>query len=112
MRIALIGLFMLLIGISAYAEDYFPYSEIKDLQVYKVDKEQGTAWVRNKDGNEAVVTIDDKIGAEEKVVIKIDEVSIAVHSGNTTTKMPVIVDQVFTQDASSGQPLPLPFYPE
>lgn len=111
MRIALISLCMLLIGIWAYAEDYFPYSEIKDLQVYKVDKEQETAWVRDRDGNEAVVTIDDKIGAEEKVVIKIDEASIAVHSGNTTTKMPVIADQVFSQDAFSDKPL-LPFEPE
>jgi len=111
MRVAVMSILIVLISISVYAQDFFPNSEIKDLWVLQIDKEAGTAVVRDSNGNEAVVTIDDKIGAEEKVVIKIDAASISVHSGNTTTKMPVIAGQVFSQDASSDKPL-LPFYPE
>ena len=111
MRIAVISLCMLLIGISAYAEDFFPNSEIKDLQVYKVDKAQGTAWIRERDGNEAVVAIEDKIGSEGRVVVKIGEASITVRLDKTRTRILIISGRGFSQDASSGQHL-LPFYPE
>ncbi len=111
MRIAMISICMLLIGISAYAEDFFPNSEIKDLQVYKVDKAQGTAWIRDRDGNKAVVAIDDKIGSEGRVVVKIGEALITVRLDQTRTRILLISGGDFFQDASSGQHI-LPFYPE
>ena len=111
MRIALICLCFLLVGINTYAANYFPYNEIKDLYVYQVDKEQGMAWVCDRGGNEAVVTINDTIGFEEKLITVIDENSISVRFGDTITKIPVLTGAIFSQDALSNTP-PLPFYPE
>lgn len=111
MRTLLISLCMLLIGISAYAEDYFPDSTINNLQVYKTDKARSTAWIRDQANTKEVVSIEDKIGVEEAIVVKIDNASITVRSGRNRTKMPVIPESVFSQDASSDKPF-LPFEPE
>lgn len=111
MRTLLISLFILLISSSAYSQDYFPNSDIKDLLVYRVNTDQNTAWIRDNAGNEAVVTLQDRIGAEQAVVVTIDKNSITVQSGKTKTRMPVIAGRVFSQDAKSDKSL-LPFHPE
>ena len=90
MKIFIISLLMILIGVSAYAYDIFSDRGLNTLQVIMTDIDAGKAWIQDAEGNETEVLIGDTIGVEKGVVIKIDEVSITVQTGNTRTKMPVV----------------------
>lgn len=48
------------------------------------------AWLQDADGNEAEISTGDVVGIERGVVVEINEASIAVQTGNTRTKMPVV----------------------
>ena len=91
MRILIIGLFLILSSVSAYGEDFFPDSELKDLRVVQVDREQGKAWVRDKEGNEGEVWIGDTIGADGRSVVETGDRSITVQLEDEKTIMPAYV---------------------
>jgi len=88
MRVLVICLFMVLMSIPAYADDFFQDSEISDLRVLEVDSDEGWAWVSDTDGNEAEISMGDRIGTDQRTVIKIDNISITVRLGKELTKMP------------------------
>ena len=105
MRITALSFLIILIGYQAYAEDFFLDSAINDLQVIMVDEEQGSAWIRDSYGQQVEVSIGDKIGVEETVVVQIEEAFIIVQSGQSRTKIPLQQGDVFTKDASSEKVL-------
>jgi len=80
----------MLFGITAYAEDIFTDRELKDIQVISVNEEESSAVVRDADGNEAEIMVEDIIGTERAVVTEINRASISVRSGGTKTKLPVV----------------------
>ncbi|MBW2170291.1 MAG: hypothetical protein JRG69_13735 [Deltaproteobacteria bacterium] len=88
MRVFVICLFMVLVSIPAHADDFFQDSEINDLRVLEVDSDEGWAWVRDTDGNEAEIFVGDRIGSDLRTVTKIDNISITVRLGKELTKMP------------------------
>ena len=90
MKILIISFIFVLSGITAYAEDIFTDRDIMDIQVVSVNEEQGNAVVRDLDGNEAEILVDDIISTDGAVVVEINKASITVQSGSTKTKLPVI----------------------
>lgn len=90
MRILVIILLITLMSISAYAAHIFPDSELKDLYVVEVSRDEGKAWIRGGNGNEAEVFLGDTIGIKGGIVVEIDSASITVQIGNTKTKMLVV----------------------
>ena len=90
MKILIISLLIILISTVVYAKDVFPDRELKRLQVVEINVDAGKAWIQDADGNEAEISTGDAVGIERGIVIKIDEASITVQTGNTRTKMPVV----------------------
>jgi len=110
MRIALIIFLVMLINTPVFADEFFADREINEVRVVEVDSEQGTAWIRDRDGNEAEVCLGDTIGIDRRSVIKIDDGSITVQLGNELTKMPAYdfeKIQMFEREPSDPHP-PLP----
>ncbi len=83
-------LFILLTGISAYADDIFIDKELRELRLTEVNIEEGNAWIQDADGNEAEISTGDVVGIERGVVTEIDGASITIQTDNTRTKMPVV----------------------
>ncbi len=90
MKTLLISLFMILISISAYAEDIFPDREIRELRVISANAETERAWIQDAEGTEAEILTGDTIGMERGVVTEIDRASITIQRGKTKTRIPVI----------------------
>ncbi len=90
MKILIISLLIILISTAVYAKDIFPDRELKRLQVVEINVDAGKAWIQDADGNEAEISTGDTIGTERGIVVQINEASIAVQTGNTRTKMPIV----------------------
>ena len=90
MKIVVLALVLVLISMTAYADDIFYDKELTTLRVIEASKDQATAWVRDLDGNEAQIYIGDTIGFEGATVMAMDGASITVQIDNTRLKMLVI----------------------
>jgi hypothetical protein len=91
MRLFVISILTIFISVAVYAGDFFTDAPLKDLRVVEVDKETQSAWIRDKNGNEAEVYIGDTIGIDAREVIIIDDASVTVRFNNTNTKLPLII---------------------
>jgi hypothetical protein len=109
MRILVVSLFLILVCIPAYGDEVFKTSEVKDLRVVEVEREQGRAWIRDRDGTETEVLVGDSIGVDGKTVVEIGDVSITVQGGNEKTIMPVFrFEDMQMFDKGPGESLLLP----
>jgi len=88
MKILMVILCILIMSTSAYADEFFTNSEIKDLRIIELNSDEGKVVIKDPDGYEAEVSIGDTVGADGGIVIKIDKSSITIQVGNTNTKIP------------------------
>lgn len=90
MKKFLICVLLVLISIPAYADHFFPETDVSDLRVTRVDTDEGKAWIVDREGYEAEVILGDKIGTEGGVVIKLHRSFIIVQFEGSKMKMTVI----------------------
>ena len=109
MRTLMISVFIIMMCIPVYANDIFLDTDLRDLQVVEVSKDEGYAWVRNMDGIEAEVIVGDTIGSTGGIVTNIGGASITVQVGNIKTRIPVTYepDSVQTSEMDSEGDSPL-----
>jgi hypothetical protein len=87
MKVAVFSLVLVMISMTAYADDIFSDRELRTIRVIEASKGQAAAWITDLDGNEAQVYIGDTIGIEGATVIAIDSASITVQIDNRRLKM-------------------------
>ena len=80
---------IILVSITAHADEFFINSQLTSLYVAKVDKEAGKAWIRDENGNEEEVSLGDLIGIEGGTVIEIEKLFIVVQLDNEKRRMPL-----------------------
>ena len=88
MRILTLILCVLIISSSAYADEFFTNSEIKDLRIVALNRDDGYAVLKDPDGYETEVSIGDAVGIDGGTVIKIGKSSVTIRVNNTNTKIP------------------------
>ena len=87
MKVAVYSLVLVMISMTAYADDIFNDRELKTIRVIEASKDQAAAWITDFDGNEAQLYIGDTIGIEGATVIAMDNASITVQIDNRRLKM-------------------------
>lgn len=90
MRLLGLSMFILLMSIPVYADDFYPDIELSQLQLIQVHPHDNSALIRDNDGNEAQIFLGDRIGAEAGEVIKVGVASITLRTSTGRTKMPVL----------------------
>ena len=81
---------LVFMSVPAYADHFFPETDVSDLRVTLVDTDEGKAWIVDREGYEAEVIVGDKIGTEGGVVIKLHRSFIIVQFEDSKMKMTVI----------------------
>ena len=89
MKVLVMSLFIMVMNISAYAEDFFMSTEVKDLHVLSVNCDEATAVIEDRDGYEAEISIGDTVGADGATVININKTYITIQLDNTEIRIPV-----------------------
>jgi hypothetical protein len=90
MKILVVTIVMVLMSMTAYADEVFYDRELRTLRVVDASKDNATAWIYDAGGNEAQIYLGDTVGLEGGTVVGIDDASITVQLGNTRMKMLVI----------------------
>ena len=57
MKVAVYSLVLVMISMTAYADDIFNDRELKTIRVIEASKDQAAAWITDFDGNEAQLSI-------------------------------------------------------
>lgn len=88
----LLLLISILVFSPVFAGSFFSSSDLSDLRVIQIDKENGVAIIIDPSGNEATITTGDMISASDHKVVAIERAYIKVRLSNTITRMPVRAD--------------------
>jgi hypothetical protein len=83
-------LFLIITSATAYGDDFFPESKINDLRVINASKEDGSALIIDKKGEEADIYIGDVIGIDRETVVAIEDAYITLQVDNNMVKIRVI----------------------
>jgi hypothetical protein len=73
----------------ALAGSFFSGTDLTDLRVIQIDKENGVAVISDKVGNKETTAMGDRISAIDHEVIAIERAYIKVKADNTITRMPL-----------------------
>ena len=87
MRIFLAILFIASITAAAHAKEVFKDKELRDIRV--VETQGGKAFIQDKTGTKAEVSINDHIGRGQGKVVEIEKAYIAVETDTGRTRLPI-----------------------
>jgi len=90
MKILVLTIVMVLMSMTAHADEVFYDRELRTLRVVDASRDQAAAWIQDSGGNEAQIYLGDTVGLEGGTLVGIDDASITVQIGNTRMKMLVI----------------------
>jgi hypothetical protein len=105
MKIFMIGIILIFISVSAYADELFTMSKLGYLRVLNADKATGVAWVADKNNEKSEVYVGDTVGIDGYIVIAIEDGYIEVKKDNTITTMKAIKKLNIQIDDSKVGPL-------